>query len=807
MLRHILLITYRSFLRNKSSFLINLIGLSTGLACVLLIYLWVNDELQVDKFHEKDEQLYQVFGKEEFSGKILSSDIMSLPLAEVLVEEIPEVEYAVSINDFSVWRNKEGILSFDEKNIEAKGWLATKDFFDVFSYRLLDGEKDQIMSQRDGILLSEELALKLFNTTENLLGKTLAWKHSAFEETFQVSGIFESPPANSTDKFDFVGSMDVFHKHLPYGNAGTWASGDVQTYVILHKGTNIEEFNAKIANLAKEKSGYEDFYDLYVQNYSSTYLYSKGTDEYGRHSTGRITYVRLFSVVALFILLIACVNFMNLYTARASVKMKEIGVKKTLGARRRSLAIQFLTESSITTFISFQIALLFVLLILPQFNEFTGKELDLSFGYLDLLIMGAIVVFTGLFSGFYPALYLSGFKPMAVLKGKLRTSTGALWVRKGLVVFQFAISIIFIVAFLVVNEQIKFAQSKNMGYDRDNIISFQWQGELYDSGVSEEEAKTKNAPYNSFRERLKNLPGIVSTTNMSGNILNEIYKQSGISYKGDESGESYELESPVVGYNFIETLGIELLEGRTFSKEFNDDYTKVILNQAAVKLFNIENPIGERLNFSGGAEIIGVVDDFHYGSLYNSVEPLFFRCVPFGRNIMVRIEAGTEKSSIERIKQLYEEFLPKYTFSYSFMDDDYQALYESEIRVAALSNYFAILAILISCLGLFGLAAFTTEQRAKEIGIRKVLGSSAWNIVNLISRDFTKMVFVAILVALPLSYFISNRWLESFVFKIELQWWYFIGAGLLALLITWLTVGVQTFKAASTRPVHVLRDE
>jgi putative ABC transport system permease protein len=802
MFRHNLLITYRSFLRNKSSFLINLIGLSTGLACVLLVYLWVSDELSINKFHKKDNQLYQVLYNHEASQGIQTWDHTPVPLATALSEDMPEVEYAVAVNDFFSWRTKEGILSAGDAHIQAEGWHAGKDFFNVFSYDFIHGDKDQVLADKNNIVISEALSKKLFNTTDNVIGKTLDWKHPFFEGIFQVSGIFKSPPPNSTAQFDFLISIEVLVDHDRW--AKEWKGNYAETYLILNKGTDINQFNEKIADYLKSKHLLLENATLFAQKYSNKYLY--GQYENGVPVGGRIAYVRLFIIVALFILLIACVNFMNLSTAKASLKMKEIGVKKTIGATRKALVAQFLSESLLTVFLSLLVAMLLVALLLPQFNEIAGKHLHLTLGSRDALTIAGIVLFTGFVSGSYPAFYLSGFKPVTVLKGKLNTSTGALWVRKGLVIFQFTLSVIFMVGLLVVHEQIKFTQTKNLGYNRDNILSFQWKGELYDQWSGLLEGKS-NDRFETFMLKLKNVPGVVSATHMSGNILNDIYGQSGVSWSGQETEKDYIFQSPIVGYDFIETLGIELIEGRSFSRDYNDDYSKIILNEAAVQLMELESPVGKTIQMNGESQIIGVVENFHYGSLHNTVEPLIFRCNPMGRNIMVKIKAGTEKHTIEQLQQLYHQFLPNYGFDFTFMEDDYQALYESENRVASLSNYLAVIAICISCLGLFGLVSFTVERRMKEIGIRKILGSSDTGIVRLISSDFTKMVLIAIVIALPLSYFMAVRWLESFAFRIDLEWWYFIGAGLVALLIAWFTVGLQTIKAARVNPTQCLKEE
>ncbi|MEM9674492.1 MAG: ABC transporter permease [Bacteroidota bacterium] len=800
MLRHNFLITLRSFMRHKTSFLINLTGLSTGLACVILVYLWVSDELSINKFHEKDSQLYQVLSNLEFSQNILTNELTPVPLATALAEEMPEVEYAVAVNDFFSWRTREGILSTGDTRIAAEGWHAGKDFFQVFSYELVEGDKNRALSDKNNILLSEELAEKLFGTTDDLMGTPIEWKHPLFEGVFQIAGIFKLPQASSTAQFDFLFSIEVLLDNDPW--AKEWG-GYAETYLILEKGIDISQFNEKIADFIKIKDPSNSNWAIFAQQYSDKYLY--GQYENGMPVGGRIAYVRLFTLVAFVILLIACVNFMNLSTAKASLKMKEIGVKKTIGASRGALVAQFLGESLLTAFLSLVVAFLLVMLLLPQFSEIAGKHLHLNLGIRDTFIIAGIVLFTGFLAGSYPAFYLSNFKPIAVLKGKLHTSTGALWIRQGLVVFQFTLSVLFIVGLLVINAQIKFTQTENLGYNRDNIITFPWKGELYD-GRGLREGKS-NERFETFMAEMKNIPGVVSATHMSGNILSEIYGQSGISWSSKESDREFLFKSPIVGYDFIKTLEIELLEGRAFSRDYNDDYSKIILNEAAVQLMELENPVGEIIQMNGGSEIIGVVKNFHYGSLHNPIEPLIFRFDPTGRNVMVKIKAGTERNTIAQLKKLQSEFSPGNTFEFTFLDEDYQALYEAEDKVATLSNYLAVIAMIISCLGLFGLTTFTAERRLKEISIRKILGAGDFGIVVLLSTNFTKMVLIAIVIALPLSYVISQRWLESFAARIDLAWWFFIGAGLATLLIAWLTVGIQTVKAAQVNPVDTLRNE
>lgn len=805
MLRHFLVLTLRNFYRNKTAFFINLIGLSTGLACVLLIYLWVNDELSVDKFHENDTELYAIKHNLGMGGGIKTLRHSPTPLAAALADEIPEVDMAVAVNDFFHWRNQLGLLTVDDQSLEAKGLIASKDYFKVFSYPVLQGDVESILADKNGIAISAELAAKLFGTSENIIGRQIEWNHTGFSGLFQVSGVFEAPPAHSTTDFEVVFHLDMLLDNDEW--AGNWTNGYAENFVVLKDGADVAQFNSKIKELMVSKDPLNKYSTLFAQQYSKQYLFGRYED--GQAHGDRIMYVRLFSLIALMILLIACVNFMNLSTAKASLKMKEIGVKKAIGASRASLAKQFIGESMILSFLGLLVASQIVVLFLPLFNKISAKDIELTLSGGILSAFVGITILTGLIAGSYPALYLSGFKPVMVLKGQLRTSWGELWIRKGLVVFQFALSLAFIVGLLVINQQVKYAQNKNMGYERDNVITFQWKGEVYDnwSGLGEE--GKSNANFYSFLDQLRSLPGVRFASNISyGNILDNIAGQSGASWSGQDSDAGFLFKSPVVGYDFIETLGINLVAGRSFSRDHADHYYKVVLNETAIKMMGFKDPIGKTFKMNGGdCEIIGVVEDFHYGSLYNAVEPFIFRFDINGSILTAKIKPGTTQATLARIEKLHSEFLPGNSFEYSFLDQDYQAQYESDMRVATLSKYFAGLAIIISCLGLFGLAAFLAERRKKEIGIRKVLGSSVIKIVQLLSSDFTKTVLIAIAISAPVSYLLASYWLANFTDSIQLNLWFFILPSLLVLFIAWCTVSLQTIRAAQVNPVICLKEE
>ena len=793
MLRHNLLISFRNFWRNQTAFLINLCGLSTGLACALLIFLWILDELSIDKFHEKDEQLYQVMANYSSAGGVNTVQFTPSPLAEALAAEMPEVDYAVSLNPFFDWFKGPGIISYETNQVKAQGIFASKDFFKVFSYKLIEGNADQVLGQKNGIVISERLAVKLFKTTENIAGKVVDWNHRmGFEGPLYVSGIFENPPANSTSHFDIIFNYDKLLEGDMYSDK--WNGNYAETSLVLKDGTDIAAFNKKISGFLMSKEPTNKG-TLFVSRFSSKHLY--GNYENGVQSGGRITYVRLFFIIAFFTLAIACINFINLSTAQASRKMKEVGVKKTLGVSRGTLVVQFLTESVILASISLLIAILLTLLLLPNFNSLTGKHLSFNLSPAHVLGIGATVLITGIISGSYPAFYLSRFKPVAILKGNIISSSfGEQLLRRGLVMVQFTISIIFIVAFIVINKQMEYVQTRKLGYTKDNVISFERQGD------------NAQNDYQAFIAELKQVPGVFNASSMFGSILSrEIAMHTGFSWEGQTPEiKGVAFPSPSISHDLIETLGIELKEGRTFSGQLTGEESKVVVNEAAVKMMGFQEPIGKTIYYgSQEKQIIGVVKDFHYGSLHNSIEPVFFLYAPGRSDIVVKIQTGMERRAIEGLQEVYKTFHPGYPFEFTFLDEDYHALYDSEKRVSVLSTYFAVLATLISCLGLFGLSVFTAQQRTKEIGIRKILGASISRIVQLLAIDVAKPVLIAVAISLPISYMIGKTWLSSFAYRIELHWWFFVGAGALAIIITWITIGLQTLRAAHVNPVKSLK--
>ncbi|MBC7774144.1 MAG: FtsX-like permease family protein, partial [Phycisphaerae bacterium] len=549
----------------------------------------------------------------------------------------------------------------------------------------------------------------------------------------------------------------------------------------------------KIAGFIKTKNANSKV-ELFLQPYSDRYLH----DQYegGAIVGGRITYVKLFGLIALFILLIACINFMNLSTARASLRMKEVGIKKAIGISRAGLAAQFMGESLVLSCCSLLLATGIVYWMLPSFNALTGKSLDLQTSWNWVLPFLGIGLVTGLLAGSYPALYLSGFKPIAMLKSKSSRNVGELWARKGLVVLQFSLSIAFIVAVMVVYQQIKLVQTKNMGFNREQVIQFGREGKLGEG-------------MESFLAELKQVPGVVQVAGIRGGFLGTSSFTTGLDWPGKQANESLTFANLTGSYDLIETLDVGMSEGRSFSRSFGSDSTSIIFNETAIAAMQLKNPIGQTVKLWGGDyRIVGVVKDFHLQSLREPVKPAFFKLEPNQTtSIMARLEAGKQRETIQRVQQFYTAFNPGYPFEYSFLNDDFQKQYATENRVSALSKYFAGLAILLSCLGLFGLATFTAEQRTKEIGVRKVLGASVGSVVALLSKDFLKLVVLAILIASPVAYYFMQHWLANFAYRVDIQWWVFVAAALAAVVVAFLTVSFQSLRAALANPVESLRSE
>ncbi|MCB0611257.1 MAG: ABC transporter permease [Lewinella sp.] len=786
LIRHNLLVSYRSFLHNKNTFFINLTGLSTGLACVFLIFLWVNDELHVDKFFEHDKQLFQVLQSVQGPNGIETIEATPGPLARTLKEEMPEIQYATSVIP-ATFNVGQGVVGVEDIRFKAAGKYASRDFFQVFSYRLLQGERSEVLSEKNGVVISEALALRLFQGSENAIGRTIDWQANGIAGPCMISGVFADPPPNATDRFDLVLNYQWYLDHFP--EAG-WGDSSPRSFVLLKHGTRSDGLQGKIKNFIHTKDDHSNAV-LTLQRYSDRYLYDHF--ENGEVAGGRIEYVRLFMVIAFFILAIACINFMNLSTAKASARVKEVGVKKVVGAGRGLLVVQYLTESLLIAGLSLVTAVLIALSLIPGVNAITGKSLQLGFTSWGMLGMLGITFSAGILAGAYPALFLSGHNAITVLKGQLKSSTGERWVRKGLILFQFTVSMLLIVSVVVVYKQIELIQSgRNLGYNRDHVVYF-----------------SVDQPGKAFAGALRNIPGVISVGGGSLTAGKQLGGTNDVRWAGKEPDDQTFFSTFWLGYDLIETLGIEIKEGHSFSEAFGSPY-QAILNEEAVRRMGLQDPLGKTLQVGGDErEVVGIVNDFYFESFYETVKPCILLLAPmeYAPKLSVRIRAGTEKATIAKLKAVYEAYYPGLVFDYKFMDEDYQKLYASEKRVAVLSRYFAGMAVVISCLGLFGLAMFTTDRRKKEIGIRKVMGAGVFGIIRMLTGGFTKIVLFAVALALPAGYWLATHWLAQFTLHIGLYWWYFLGPAVLLLIIAWATVGVQTVRAARVNPVKSLKEE
>ncbi len=785
--QHNLKVSFRSFRRHTSSFLINLLGLSSGLACVLLIYLWISDELSMNQYHEHSDRLYQLLENVEQNGQIITRQTSAGPTAAALAEEFSEVEYAATrtwVDDYMV--------AVGDKKLKADAIFASKDYFELFTFDFLEGQPAVQLKDRNTIAISDELGFKLFGTTENLVGREIEWQKDL---TLKVTGVFRKLPSSASLKFDFVLPFQIFWDTREW--VRNWYNTAPRTFLLLKEGASVAAFNENVHDLIREKTeGNASHRSPFAAKYADRYLY--GHYENGVQAGGRIEYVRMFGAIAVFILFIACINFMNLSTARASRRLKEVGVKKTVGASRPTLIGQYLGESTLLVCFSMLVALVCVWLLIPQFNVLTDKTLSLTLNQEVLTFIFSTVVITGFIAGSYPALYLSGFSPAKILRGKLNKSTGESWARKGLVTFQFALSLILIVSVVVIYKQLNLTQTKNLGYDRDNVILFDVSGELSDS--------TK---YFTFSNQVANLPGVLTVSGTNHSMVGHNGGTYGLQWPGKDPDDRTEFETMFISYGFIEMMEIDLLSGRTFDRKFSGERNKIVFNEAAIKFIGFENPVGQKITLWGNeVEIIGVVKDFHFDSFHEEIKPAFLKLEPRTPEYLIaKIAAGRESETIGTIEELHREFNPGFDPAYRFLDESYQRMYTAESRVSSLSKYFAGVAIIISCLGLFGLASFTLERRSKEIGIRKVLGSSDFSLIRKLSTELLRMVLVAVLVGLPFSYFATNAWLDNFAFRIELEWWFFAAAGLTTLIIAMATVSFQTVKAALINPVRYLRDE
>lgn len=790
MLKHYFKTAWRNLTRNKVQSIINIVGLSIGLTCTILIFMWVHNELSIDGFNVKGDRLYKVYEREYYQDHIDGNYDTPSPLGQALKRNIPEIEDAVTMED----ENESISLRVGNKIIKAEGSGASAGFFHVFSYPLLTGSADHALATTNSIAISEKLAIAFFGTVEKAMSQTIRYDN---KKDYQVTAVFDNMSKLSSRKLDFLISWEAFQEVKPW--AKDWQTSGPLTYLLLKPGTSASAVDKKIINfrnlyIGDSSNAYH--VELGLQKFDEVYLHNHFDN--GKIVGGRIEYVHLFTIIAIFILLIACINFMNLATARSVTRAKEVGVRKVIGAVRSTLIKQFIAESLVLTICAVIIALLVVMVLLPFFNQITHKQITYPFHnsafWLSILSITAI---TTLISGSYPALYLSSFNPVKVLKGVTNINISSVWFRKGLVVFQFVLSMILITGTIIVSRQINFIQNKSLGYNKEQLLYIPIEGHLADK-------------YQLFKEKALQMPGIKNVSSISDDPVSLNQWNNSVDWNGRPPNTMIAFEHPGVNYDFGKTMGLQMAAGRDFSKDYTSDKDGFLLNETAIKDIGYKNPIGKYVTINGWkGPIIGVIKDFNFQSLHEPIKPMIINLYDnmTNGNILIRTEPGKTKMALINIEKLCRELNPAFPFTYVFADEQYKQLYNNERTISKLSNAFALLAIFISCLGLFGLVMFTAEQRTKEIGIRKVLGASVRNIIQLMSADFLKLVLIAVIIACPAAWWAMHTWLNNYAYRIDLTWYPFIAAGVLIILIAICTISLQSIKAALANPVKSLKTE
>jgi len=792
-------IAWRNILKNKGIFSINIVGLALGIASCLIITLFVVDELSYDRYNEKADEIVNVVFRAKINGEEIKEGAVMAPVGRTLKQEFPEVLDATRIRNIGTPKIVVGNQSYREDRFA----FVDANFFNVFTLPIIDGDTRSPLNEPNTAIITKTEAEKLFGAT-NPIGQLFYLENQ--EQPLRVTGIIDEVPKNSHFHFDIFASIEG----LDEAKSDSWFKGDFFTYLLLKKGSDYKNLETKLPYILEKYMGskmqeemgvpFEEFtkenqLGFRIFPLTDIHLYSDNSSYSQLEQGGDIKYVYIFGAVALFMLLIACINFMNLSTATAAKRAKEVGIRKVLGSNKNQLRYQFLSESFIATCLSMLLAAILVLVSLPFYNELSGKELQIDYLLQPsvLLVLLALVLLISFLAGGYPAFFLSSFKPIAALKNKFLGGNNNKGVRSGLVVFQFVISAGLILATLVVNQQMQYIQNKDIGYERDQLLVIRESyllGNDHDAFKNEllKNPKVSNISQSAF------VPAGFSDNNQTMLLVDGQFSRRMPVYNIDE--------------NYLPTMGMQLVAGRNFSKEFGADSTNVIINQTAAKLLGIaEDPLGKTITEASNTRtVIGVVKDFHFKSLHQTIDPLFMFYAPYG-GLIIKAKSADMAGLIADTESLWNSFAKDETFGYALLDESYRQTYVTERKMGTLLNVFALLTILVACLGLFGLVTFTAEQRFKEIGIRKVLGSSVPEIMTMLSKDFLKLVFISFFIAFPLGYYLMDKWLQGFAYRIDMQWWLFVLAALVTLLIAFGTIGWKSFRAATMNPVKALRDE
>lgn len=784
MLHNYLKIAFRNLWRNKGFSAINILGLSVGMASALLILFWMYNEISFDRFHTHRDYLYEAWNRGTYDGKLQCWNATPQALGPALQEEYPEV--ADISRNYSRWF----VTRAGDTKISTEALITDPSFLRMFDFPLVQGDAQTALSAVSGMIVTQKMAIRMFGT-EDVLGKVI----SIDQDNFTITGVLKDLPPNTAFHFDYILPWQYLKKIGAATDA--WTVNTVHTYVQLKPGTRPELLADKIKDITIRHSSKVEEHEVFLHPISQWHLYSNFVD--GKVAGGRIAIVRLFGIIAAFILLIACINFMNLSTARSEKRAKEVGIRKTAGANKGLLIGQFIGESVLIAMISGTIALVVVYLTLPAFNTLIGKTLEVPVG--NPAFWGAalaFILFTGIVAGSYPAFYLSSFKPISVLKGTFRRTRAALSPRKVLVVVQFSFAIVLIISTLIVVQQIRHAQNRDAGYDRGKVVYHWMTGDL---GKNFAQVK---------QELLAT--GIASSVTRTASPLSSVASDTwGIEWQGQNKSEKIDFDIFTEDQDLVKTAGLTLVQGRDMDlTQFPSDSAAALLNETAARIMGFKEPIGQIIRDNGiNFHVIGVVKDFVIRSPYDSQTPLIIEGAQNSFNV-IHMKLNADKPAADllpAIAAIFHRYNPEYPFEYHFADEDYALKFEDTRRVATLTGLFAGLTIFISCLGLFGLAAYMAENRVKEIGVRKVLGASVMGIAALLSGEFMALVVISILIAVPVAWYVMNIWLNDFEYRIGIQWWTFALAGALAIAVSLLTVSYQAIRAALLNPVKSLRSE
>jgi putative ABC transport system permease protein len=805
MLRNYLKIAWRNLMLRKAYTAINILGLAIGLASCLLIVLFIQHELSYDNYHTKAKRMYRMTINGMLAGKGITATYASAPAGPALIREIPGIETATRMVSRGTFIVKKGTESFKEERVI----FADSNFFNVFSIPLLKGNPKTILREPKTLVITQTIANKYFGDADPI-GKTLTFGE---KDIYRITGLCEDIPSNTHFHYDMFAS--ITGEKL----GEKWLSSGALTYVVLREGYSAENLNAAMPAIVDKYIGPEikefigishaefkkrgDKIEFVFQPIADIHLKSHIDGEIEANSD--IKYVYIFAAIALFILMIACINFMNLSTAGSANRAKEVGIRKVLGSVQGQLIGQFLSESVLVTFMALGVALIIVAVALPYFNQLSGKAFEVSVLVKGMMLPAILLacLFIGLLAGSYPAFFLSAFKPVSVLKGKISAGFKSSWLRSTLVTTQFVVSIGMIIGTIVVYRQLNFIQNKKVGFDKDQVLV------LHDTYMLGQKLNT-------FKEEIKQLSQVANAT-MAGYIPAGASNNGGDGFElanGADHPVTYRDKTYNIDDDYLPTLGISLVAGRNFSRNVRSDTAAVLINEAAAKEFGFKNPIGQQLRTIGNGEpmskrtytVIGVVKDFHFESIHNRIAPLVMYYGADTYQMAIRVRTSDIPGLLDVLEQKWKGQTDN-PFSYSFLNERFNKTYLLEQRTGQLFSIFATLTIIISCLGLFGLAMFTAQQRTKEIGVRKVLGASVMSVVVLLSKDFVKLILIAILIVTPIAWFVMSQWLQDFAYRVEISWWIFAVAGILAIIVALLTVSFQSIKAALMNPVKSLRSE